>query len=256
MRDLITDDVIEAFINSFQDDASGLGGPDKLAHLVDTFRWPERGKTQRTYQETLIDFAPNFDVAKSLSGIIERGREWGRSDHEAAECLALRVFNWGGVTRSDPKQVFLVFRRALAMTEDDAPMNSGWTKVAAVATHHRENEIEKVAHVIWDSRVACSVVSRLDRIFHNRQVADLRTTWLGLIPGRTSTNSTGKRANFRPRCQWRTVYGKWEGQNAGSCFVRRVVDRLNEQGSYIGFGSGTQPWTVWSLGAALFVDGK
>lgn len=43
-------------------------------------------------------------------------------------------------------------------------MNSGWTKVAAMATAFLEGEPDRAPHVIWDSRVSTAIVWRLDRM--------------------------------------------------------------------------------------------
>jgi hypothetical protein len=95
-------------------------------------------------------------------------------------------------------------------------MNSGWTKVAAFATVHLEEMESGRPQVIWDSRVATAVISRLDRVVpQDAQLADL-FPGLGTVLGRGGTRPRGLSR------KWPSGYGTWRGQVAGSKIVRDI----------------------------------
>jgi hypothetical protein len=127
-------------------------------------------------------------------------------------------------------------------------MNSGWTKIAALATGDR--------HVIWDSRVSTSVVRRLDQLIHLSGAsgpAGLPAPYhlIGFVnAGRGGTRPILSGAlNFK----WRRGYGSWLAQVAGSCFLRCVRDELNNpEGSWT---ARTEPWTLREVEMVLFMDG-
>ena len=132
-------------------------------------------------------------------------------------------------------------------------MNSGWTKVAALATAFLEGEPDRAPHVIWDSRVSTSIVWRFDRMLAATPDVDPRRPFpgLGVIGGRGGT---------RPRClklRWAHPYGRWWGQEAGSAIVREIRDVLNE--GALGWmplpDGGEGRWTIRGVESVLFMDG-
>jgi hypothetical protein len=86
-----------------------------------------------------------------------RGHDgWTDEERRRATVLAWQMLAWGGVTRQKDfgaPVVERVFRRALGVPGgDDAPMNSGWTKAAALATAYLEEEPGRAPHVIREPR--------------------------------------------------------------------------------------------------------
>ncbi|MEX2535044.1 MAG: hypothetical protein WD273_05530 [Trueperaceae bacterium] len=163
-----------------------------------------------------------------MSERLESGQVW--SDREWCEALELaeKILRWGRVPQRnyDACTVEAVFQCALTGNLlDDARMNSGWTKVAAFATAHREDDNELYPHTIWDSRVSTSVVSRLDDLLAADGVDDPRELFpgVGIVPGRG-----GRRERLELELRWPNVYRRWSGHFAGSALVKELRDLLNE----------------------------
>jgi hypothetical protein len=219
-----------------------------------SYFWPRPVMDLRATHEVL---SPWFEEAGVLSRRLAADDGWTDEERRRATVLAWQMLTWGGVTRQKEfgaPVVERVFRRALRLPgDDDAPMNSGWTKVAALATAYLEEEPGRAPHVIWDSRVSTSLVDRLEPILEDRGVAPrVALPGMGPVVGRTA----GTRPRPR-RLTWSTGYGSWRAQEAGSAFVRRVRDVLNE-GAYGGMplGSGGEGrWTVRGVECVLFMDG-
>ena len=163
-------------------------------HLANYF-WPSPDQDYRTVTARLH---PLLNDARVLAAALQYG-DWGLTQQDAAMDLAGRVFTWGGVPQSGytAKQVQAVFQSALTgRLLDSAPMNSGWTKVAAFATDHSRD-----GQVIWDSRVAHSLVSHIDSVLDAKGFKQLPgfLDHIGWIPGRGEraiihggTNSVGQ----------------------------------------------------------------
>ena len=76
-----------------------------------------------------------------------------------------------------------VFRNAITgIDTGTAPMNSGWTKVSVLAY----DEL-----VIWDSRVAHSLIKRIDNLLDHNGIANPNVLpclqFIGKVPGRGGT---------------------------------------------------------------------
>lgn len=196
------------------------------------------------------------DRARALAEAVSDGRVWSQEEGRMAVALAHDIFTWGGVPQKPdtvtPATVQQVFQAAL---DNDgratARMNSGWTKVAAFATAHLEENGELHPQVIWDSRVATAIIGRLDAQLGRD--ADLSQLFgaIGTVPGQGGT---------RPRRfanGWRSGYGKWSAQVAGSALVREIRDILN-RGDYPKMplpDGGAGPWTTRGVEMVLFMDG-
>jgi hypothetical protein len=159
-----------------------------------------------------------------------------------------------GVPVFSAETVETVFRRALGVGGGEgAPMNSGWTKVAAMATAFLEGEVDRAPHVIWDSRVSTSIVWRLDRRLAETQGVDARRLFpsLGVVGGRGGTRP--RRLKFR----WAHPYGRWWGQEAGSTMAREIRDVLNQGGhGWMPLPEGGEgKWTIRGVESVLFMDG-
>jgi hypothetical protein len=219
-----------------------------------SYFWPHPVMDLRATAETL---APWFDEAGALSRRLLDGAGWGSEERRRAAVLAWSMLTWGGVTRQEAfseATVEAVYRRALGLDQGEgAPMNSGWTKVAAMATAFLEGEWDRAPHVIWDSRVSTSIVWRLDRTLAETRVVDPKRSFLGL-------GVVGGRGGTRPRSlrlRWAHPYGRWWGQEAGSAIVREIRDVLNE-GSHGWMplpDGGEGRWTIRGVESVLFMDG-
>lgn len=172
--------------------------------------------------------------------------------------LADQVRNWGGVRRPRAfADAWKVIKSAVLNTcHHNAPMNSGWTKIASFATDGAPN-----AQTIWDSRVSTSVIWRLDRILDANRLtpaAILRHYALGLVTGRANGAGQPRARNYK-LTGWPNGYGKWDCHLAGSELVRDIVNILNAPSS--GYppmpqpGGSPVPWDVFGVGLVLFMDG-
>lgn len=216
--------------------------------------WPHPVMDLRATHEVLT---PWFNEAGDLAQRLSADGGWTDDERRRAAILAWQMLTWGGVTRQrafSPSVVEAVFRKALGLPGgESAPMNSGWTKVAALATAFLEGDGERAPHVIWDSRVTTAIVSRLDRILRHDQghIPARAFPRVGVVPGRGGT---------RPRRlahTWAHAYGSWPSQEAGSALVRELRDLLN-QGRYgwmpLPHG-GERLWTIRGVESVLFMDG-
>lgn len=219
-----------------------------LAHF-----WP--GPDQG-YARTCAAVDALAEQAQGLALALGWNGRWNEDEGAAAVELAHAIFKWGGVPQDPatvtPESVQQVFEAALA---DDAAskanMNSGWTKLAAFVTAHGEGDAAFRPQVIWDSRVAASITSRLDaQLPEGIRPASL-FPGVGTVPGRGGT---------RPRKlsrSWPSGYRTWAGQVAGSALVRELRDILNG-GGYPDMPlpeGGAGPWTTRGVEMVLFMDG-
>lgn len=221
-----------------------------------TIGWTER---LRTYFWP----KPEFDLQATLKRVRELERAgtsiarqsapWSEDTKRRAVEFANAVLDWGGVPQKavTPEIVANVIRAAAGGPRDGAPMNSGWTKVAAFATAHLETEDR--SNAIWDSRVSWSLVRRLDRILHEAahpMVPDF-LRHIGKVPGRG-----GSRWSSPLQLRWRHVYGRWEAHFAAAETIRRLRDELNRREvPSIGVGGVAESWRVRTVEMVLFMDG-
>lgn len=208
------------------------------------------------YARTCSAVQQLVDRARALSEAVSDGRLWSQEEGRMAVALAHDIFTWGGVPQKPdtvtPATVRQVFQAALDNDGNaTARMNSGWTKVAAFATAHLEEDGERHPQVIWDSRVATAIIGRLDAQLGRD--ADLGHLFgaIGTVPGEGGTRP-------RPLVNgWRYGYGKWSAQVAGSALVREIRDILN-RGDYPKMPlpkGGAGPWTTRGVEMVLFMDG-
>jgi hypothetical protein len=141
-----------------------------------------------------------------------------------------------------------------------APMNSGWTKVAAFASAAAEKNgfaRENVVQIaIWDSRVAASIIRRLDGLMPVN--SDPRQ----LFPGIGTVPDRGGARPGRLRLGWPNGYQSWRTQIAGSKLVECIRALLN---SPLKGGQryprmplpdgGTSAWNTRGVEMVLFMDG-
>lgn len=215
---------------------------------LNAYFWPRPADTVEVNDERLT---PIIAGLTALARTTMANHEWSRAEQDEAVSLAARVFKWGGVPQ-DPRTVN--WRNVRAVMESaitgrqvrGAPMNSGWTKVAAFASAHLEKAGR--AQAIWDSRVSTSIVRRLDAILKKagcREIPPL-LAGIGLVQGRGGTRPV-RNLHF----SWPNGYGSWTAQYAGSSFVRQVRDGLNRRRKE----ESDRIWTTRDVEMVLFGDG-
>ena len=134
-------------------------------------------------------------------------------------------------------------------------MNSGWTKVAAFASAHREKIPNAVPQVIWDSRVATAVTSRLESLFREEGLVAVPACFSDI--GRVNVG----RGGTRPRAlqlSWRNGYKSWAAQYSGSRLLAAIRNELNSNLKLYGKMPGTNGqgnWTARGVEMVLFMDG-
>ena len=230
--------------------------------------WPERLRAyfwpapSLGYTETEKAMERLFERAGVLATRVVNGTGW--SDEERAEALSIAtdMLEWGRVPQRSPvdaRTVEAVFRRAHGQPLSPAPpMNSGWTKIAALATAYLEGEPDRYPHVIWDSRVSASLITRLDRLMGEAGLDDPRAVFpgIGYVAGRGGTRKTNP-LPARLDLSWPIGYGRWRTQDAGSQLVREIRDVLNG-GAYSAMPlptGGYGAWTIRGVEGVLFMDG-
>ena len=196
----------------------------------------------------------------------------------SARCqVASDILEWGGVKRGNLGKVPMVIDAVINAAKTgspcpNSPMNSGWTKIAAVYSM-----ISSVAspQVIWDSRVSLSVCTRLGDAARTRGMtaAGLQMEFggrLGWVAGRGGTRAclmASAKAWFPNR------YGKWDAHFEGGSIVEEMAKILNADLSFYGKPDqalsgqectqlkklGIQPseqWNPWLVACVLFMDGQ
>lgn len=194
-----------------------------------------------------------FPIIQALGDLVDAVEDWdqiaGPEDLEADQLADLKHFAeticiWGGVPQSQGyDSVWSVVKSAVVGARcNNAPMTSGWTKVAALAAAAQPNP-----QTIWDSRVSTSLASRLD-----------------ILPGAPfgGIQVVAGRGGTRPRLlhnPWPTGACNWHGHFSGSNFVSRMVPVLNNpENGYpqMPTPDGQRaPWDVLGVGMVLFMDG-
>ncbi len=235
-------------------------GYRRRSHGLEVRGWPDRLSSYfwPTPNHGLAATATQMDswyaAAGTLSERLLAGGSWTESEHEDAHALALEMLEWGRVPQRAASAAIVesVFRRALGLPFDgNPPMNSGWTKVAALATAFLEGRPDRAPHVIWDSRVSTSLVWHLEPLVVAASLTPQHAfPRIGAVPGRGGS---------RPRRQqltWANAYGSWSSQEAGSELVHEIRDVLNH-GDYglMPTPDGEGPWTIRGVESVLFMDG-
>jgi hypothetical protein len=241
---------------------SSLGWNERLKN----YEWPPGvGFVEASRRVTAIT-----NRFRELSFKLENGK--GLSSREARELqdAAFAVFKWGGVTRGASKQnpsvevISSVVRSALKWhREKAAPMDSGWTKVAAFSTDWVE-ELGGTPQAIYDSRVANSLIRNVEKLYSQEGVEWLRTLQpilhrhLRRIQGRGGT-----RKNEPYTMNWKSGFGSgtglWRAQYFASFLVRMMRDVLNEDRNRYDpmptQDDSSRNWTTRGVEMVLFMDG-
>ena len=163
------------------------------------------------------------------------------------------IFKWGGVpqvfTYSNVLDV-LSSVNACVQTKN-ARMNSGWTKVASFASEVLPPDQHLV---IWDSRVAHSLVTRFETMLSSVGFIGLPVALngIGYVRGRG-----GSRIGYHYNTtRWHNAYGRWDTVFKGSELVRLIRDELNSRsGNDFECPVNKGQWTVRLVEMVLFMDG-
>lgn len=216
------------------------GWDEKLA----AYFWPS---PTINYRESVGIFNALIEQSRTFTLKVVNNEEWSDSDNTEAMNWAENVFAWGGVPQNNyaANDIRNVIQSALKQSKNStAKMNSGWTKIAAIASEHFPADI--VRTVIWDSRVATAIISILDQAFSPDSVPNL-----GAVNGRGGT---------RPRAltqKWPNGYRSWNAQVAGSLLVEEIRKNLNT-GNYprmpLPDGQASE-WTTRGVEMVLFMSG-
>ena len=232
-----------------------IGWPARLR----SYFWPT---PSMDLDATSRAMTPWFERAGELARRLDDGSAWTLEHRDEATELALTMLRWGRVpprTPVSPAVVEAVFQRALGRrVTPTPPMNSGWTKVAALATAFLEEHPERNPHVIWDSRVSTSLIAHLDSVMIEAGARDPSPLFpgIGTVAGRGGTRKASP-VTARLELRWPNGYGRWRTQDAGSLLVREIRDVLNRCGfpaMPLPLG-GEGAWTVRGVESALFMDG-
>lgn len=267
-------------------DSEVLGYGEAIARLVQEdhlrkfdrpSRWPDRlaayewrGATLTATNEKLTRLA---DRVHPIVSRIAQSHELDTDTLTKLRNFATEVFVWGGVTTGASKknlsgrEVCDVVHAAITWSSPSkgVPMDSGWTKVAAIASGCLEPE-GRLPQVIFDSRVSASLLSRMDEVLKREgrnpaqrpkeylpeQIRDLGRASLG----RGVFNPNGGQ---RRRYLWPDRYRQWKGQFAASALVGAIREALNADLDRYG-RMPTSPnsdgaWTVRGVEMVLFMEG-
>lgn len=211
---------------------------------LNAYFWP---KPTIGLTATSANMRPLLEEGQALAETID---DWNEAARQRAVDWANEVLTWGGVPQRlvTADIVRAVIRAAITREPGDAPMNSGWTKVAAFATAHLEDQ--GGANAIWDSRVSWSLVRRADALLH-ASGCNAVPEWLagiGKVPGRGGT-----RWGHELHLPWPNAYGRWPSHFAAADLIRDIRDTLND--GVVPKAAGTAPWTTRSVEMVLFMDG-
>jgi hypothetical protein len=210
---------------------------------LNSYFWPNPSVNRSCVQGTLFDFEQRATSLMATLG------QWTQNQQTAAVTLANDICTWGGVPQVSItfQQVEEVFKSAKkGVRVGNAPMNSGWTKVAAVASCALPPDQHQA---IWDSRVAHSIIRHLEQMLIDQ--GDVRVPpalqSIGRIPG-----LGGSRKNAKYALDWVYGYGSWPTHFAGAELVRGIRDTLNSPHCD---SSSRKDWTVRQVEMVLFMDG-
>lgn len=173
--------------------------------------------------------------------------------------LANEILEWGGMrTRiKDTDAGHSLLCRVLTSAKrgehvENAPMNSSYTKIAAVFGYG-EGE-----NTIWDSRVSTAVCFRLACLLVNAKCTPEDAT--RLFPDLGYVAGMSKRVQRRLELvgrYWPNVYQKWSGHFAAARLLKEIAHRLEEKNvscPKIDSDSDAEKWTPWKVNMVFFAD--
>jgi hypothetical protein len=230
--------------------------------------WPDRLRGYRWKRndspwEDYCELKRLEDILAPYCSQLGADIDWPDADRTRLKEATEALFKWGGVLRGkghkDPKLEVIdrVMRTALSYRDVyQAPLDSAWTKLAAVSTARSD-----LPQVIFDSRVSISILGSIDSVCDQNPDLEparraLMMGGLGFVPGRGGNRPCRVR-ELQGR-GWKSGYGKWSAQFTASRLVNEMVNVLNINGT---FGEMPMPkggfgrWTVRGVEMVLFMDG-
>jgi hypothetical protein len=232
-----------------------------VARALENYEWPYGTGFADAYRQV----AALADSLRALSVKLDQGQQLTPQEGHQLQEATYRVFRWGGVTRGASKKspsvdlISSVILSALRWQRiDTAPMDSGWTKVAAFGTDWLDGT-DRTPQVIYDSRVANALLRNVEKLSkgdHGGWLLGLLPTLqhhLRTVPGRGGTRDQPY------QLRWKSGYGRWDAQFFASLLVRMMRDALNEDPRRYGLmpiaDSSDSAWTMRGVEIVLFMDG-
>lgn len=264
-------EILKALVDWIQKDEFAVGRKNKKNKLIE-YNWSPMFPTAKGWGERIKQFSYaqatpvlafkniRSDIApiiKNLSGL-------------NPELGAMQTIAWGGLQKKHYD--FSMARAVIAKSQGkeiqgNIPMNSGWTKVAALASMGGRNPTS--AHQsIWDSRMSTSIIHRLDMLGTTPNIweniaAKLEFSASYLTTSGRGGTRTGMRVfkNFKPKKNQLTTWSShfWESQ-----LVIEIAGILNTpqykypKMPYYDIQAKKiilRKWDVWGVGMVLFMDG-
>lgn len=182
------------------------------------------------------------DNSAQLNQLIAAAKEYltdlDRHSEEVASLFA-KICLWGNVKlpTTDANRVIKNIKLAAELSDHKpAEMNSAWTKLYAIFYPDK--------FVIYDSRVASSLISIAENVLDSDELLEFKTLYpaLGQVPGRGGT---------RPRSMktyWPNAYQDWSAQLQSNHLAQSICESINKQ-------IRAQKVTLRDLEAVLFMDG-
>lgn len=207
------------------------------------------------------------NILGNASKIRLNGRSWNADESVEIVQATHDLFKWGRVGKGrghNPPSIkdieAVMLTAASYKNQYQAPLDSTWTKLAAISTVWMEGG-DSIPQVIFDSRVSVALLDSIDSVC----VAEpdlglirefLRANGLGYVTGRGG-NRIARVAVLRG-AGWKSGYRKWDAQFLASKLVSEMVSTLNSQNNY-----GRMPtpdgvpiaWTTRGVEMVLFMDG-
>jgi hypothetical protein len=224
------------------------------------YRWPAR----IGLEENWTRISAISDALSAYSQKLHCGTPLSAADRESAVQSCIDLFAWGGVLsrgrgHNPPgiQDINATIRTALTYSDDfNAPMDSAWTKLAAVSSAWRHGNAICPPQVIYDSRVSIALIEHICHCplaVDASVIDDLRRAGLGYIPGRGGNRPA--RIAALAAAGWSSAYQKWNAQFLASRIVHEMVLCLDAQGCKMPAPSGETCWTTRGVEMVLFMDG-
>lgn len=235
--------------------------------------WPERLKGYR-WRGSDCPFADSALISQLEVDLGDASRqlkfetEWSGETERKVLAGTVALFCWGGVLRGkghNPpclEDIKAVMRTATEREDRfKAPLDSAWTKLAAISTAWLANDGEQHPQIIYDSRVSVSLLRAIDAVCAqdaSLHIArdQLKARGLGYVIGRGGNRMKEREIIIANR--WPRGYKKWQSQFAASELVAEMVKVLNSVhtiGRMPAANGKSLAWTTRGVEQVLFMDG-
>jgi hypothetical protein len=200
-----------------------------------------------------------------LSQKLVRGESIGIDEQSQAITLTTDLFRWGGVLRgmghnpSDFQTIKAVMLTAVHYRHSySAPLDSAWTKLAAISSSWNVQDADCPPQVIFDSRVSVSLLTAIENCAQHDAsllptMSILKSGYLGTIPGRGGNRP--RALNLLAQKGWKSRYRVWSAQFEASKLVSAMATVLNEKVGPVSLKQRKRPWTTRDVEMVLFMDG-